>query len=172
MFQLYSHAGEFAADADADEPALTLPAALLALTLITAAVTGASELLTGAIEEFSAVTGLSQVFVGLIILPIAGNACEHVVAVLVALRNKMDLAVGVAVGSSVQIALFAIPLAVVAGWVMGRDMSLNFPPVSTLALTVAVLHANFVTALSSSHWLMGVQLIATYAVLALAFLYM
>jgi Ca2+:H+ antiporter len=77
----------------------------------------------------------------------------------------------VAVGSSIQISLLAIPLAVVVGWVIGRPFSLDFDPFATLALTISVIHSNFVTAGASSHWLMGAQLIATYVLIALTFLY-
>jgi hypothetical protein len=83
----------------------------------------------------------------------------------------LHAALGVAVGSSIQIALFAIPFVVVVGWATGRPFSLDLDPFATLALTVSVIHANFVTAGASSHWLMGVQLIATYCLIALTFLY-
>ena len=160
-FELRSHhhlfqAGEEDEDKDDDDgaagPALSLGTSLAALALITACVAGCSELLTGAIESFTERTGLSQSFVGMIVLPIAGNACEHLVAVSVAMRGKMDLALGVAVGSSIQIAIFAIPLAVVVGWATGRPMSLDFDPFAVVALTVSVIHANFVTAGARSHW--------------------
>jgi Ca2+:H+ antiporter len=85
------------------------------------------------------------------------------------MRDKMDLALGVAVGSSIQIALFAVPLAVLAGWAMGRDFSLSFDPFAVLALTLSVLHANLVVADAQSHWLMGVQLIATFVGVAVVY---
>ncbi|KIY91327.1 hypothetical protein MNEG_16637 [Monoraphidium neglectum] len=78
---------------------------------------------------------------------------------------------GVAIGSSIQIAIFAIPFAVITGWVVGRPFSLDFDPFAVLALVVAVLHANFVTAGASSHWLMGVELIATYVLIATALVF-
>jgi Ca2+:H+ antiporter len=105
------------------------------------------------------------------VLPIAGNACEHITAVVVATKNKMDLSLGVAVGSSIQIAIFAIPTAVVVGWATGHDFSLDFDPFATLALTVSVIHANFVTSDARSHWLMGIALISNYVMIALVFLY-
>ena len=127
--------------------------------------------MTGTIESFVSVTGLSEDFVGIIILPIAGNACEHITAVIVALKNKMDLSMGVAVGSSIQIAIFAIPFVVLVGWATGHPLSLVFDPFATLALSLSVVHANFVTASASSNWLMGVQLIAVYVLLGMVFLY-
>lgn len=170
-FQLYSHNDLFQSEDEEEEPTLTLVTSVVLLSLITAAVAMCSEFLTGAIEDFSTKTGLSQAFLGIIILPIAGNACEHLVAVMVAMKNKMDLALGVAVGSSIQIAMFAIPFAVVYGWATGKPFSLDFDPFATLALTVSVIHCNQVTSGSSSHWLMGAQLIAVYVLIAIAFLY-
>ncbi|KAI8464495.1 MAG: cation exchanger 1 [Monoraphidium minutum] len=171
VFQLKSHHDLFRGDDGGDDPTLTLVTSVAALAAITAAVAVSSELLTGAIEAFTQQTGLSQAFVGMIILPIAGNACEHIVAVMVAVKGKMDLAMGVAVGSSIQIALLAIPTAVVVGWAAGRPFSLDFPPFATLALVVSVLHANLATGGGSSHWLMGVELIATYTLIAMTFLF-
>lgn len=89
----------------------------------------------------------------------------------VAMKNKMDLSLGVAVGSSIQIALFAIPLAVIFGWVTGHDFSLSFDPFSALVLTVSVIHTNFITADATSHWLLGIQLIIVYGLISLAYLY-
>jgi Ca2+:H+ antiporter len=98
---------------------------------------------------------------------------QHTVttAVVVAMKNKMDLSLGVAVGSSIQIAIFAIPSVVIVGWITGHDFTLDFDPFATLALTVSVIHANFVTSDALSHWLMGVALITNYAIIALVFLY-
>jgi Ca2+:H+ antiporter len=127
--------------------------------------------LTASIEEFTRVTGLSQQFVGIIILPIAGNACEHITAVIVALKNKMNLSMGVAVGSSIQISIFAIPFVVIVGWVTGHPFSLDFDPFSALVLTLSVLHVNFTTAAASSHWLLGAQLIAVYVLVAVVYLF-
>jgi Ca2+:H+ antiporter len=148
-----------------DEPLLSWPAALLALAAITVVVAAGSEFLTASLEEVSSSWGISRAFLGVIVLPIAGNACEHITAVIVAAKNKMDLAMGVAVGSSIQIALLAVPLAVLAGWAMGRPFSLSFDPFGTLALTVAVVHANLVMGDATSNWLLGVQLLATYALI-------
>jgi Ca2+:H+ antiporter len=84
---------------------------------------------------------------------------------------QMDLSLGVAVGSSIQIAIFAIPFAVLYAWATGRPFSLDFDPFAVMALTISVIHANFVTSDAQSHWLMGIQLIATYVLIALTFLY-
>jgi Ca2+:H+ antiporter len=104
------------------------------------------------------------------VLPIAGNACEHITAVVVAVKNKMDLSLGVAVGSSIQIAVFAIPFVVLAGWVLGKPFSLDFDPFAVLVLMLSVIHANFVTSDARSHWLSGVVLVAAYVVIAVVYL--
>lgn len=170
-FQLKTHKDTFAADEDAQEPALSLFGSLLGLSIITIVVATCSEFLTGSIEAFSETTGIGQAFLGMIVLPIAGNACEHITAVIVAMKNKMDLALGVAVGSSTQIALFAIPFVVLVGWATGHPFSLDFDPFATVVLTVSVILANFITSNASSNWLLGMQLIATYTLISVAFIY-
>ncbi|GFR43726.1 hypothetical protein Agub_g4837 [Astrephomene gubernaculifera] len=171
-FQLHTHSDLFRCEGEEEAlPMLSLGSSLGLLAAITAVVAVASEFLTASIQEVSAHTGMSQAFIGLIILPIAGNACEHLTACIVATRNKMDLSMGVAVGSSIQIALFAIPFNVVVGWASGHDFSLDFTPFSAMVLAVCVIHANFVTADATSHWLLGVQLIALYCVIAIAYFY-
>eukprot|EP00798_Chlamydomonas_sp_ICE-L_P021145 gene21146-28035_t len=115
-------------------PMLTTFTALTVLGIITIIVALHSDYLTGALEEVSKETGLGQAFLGMIVLPIAGNACEHMTAVMVAMKNKMDLSLGIAVGSSLQIALFAIPVVVLAGWITGHDFSLNFDFFSVIVL--------------------------------------
>ncbi|EFJ45431.1 Ca2+/H+ antiporter, cation antiporter, membrane protein [Volvox carteri f. nagariensis] len=125
--------------------------------------------LTSSLTEFSKSSGLSEAFLGTIVLPIAGNACEHMTAVIVATKNKMDLSMGVAVGSSIQVALFAVPFAVVVGWITGHPFTLDFDPFSAMALMLSVAQSNFVTAGATSHWLLGVQLIALYVLLSLAY---
>lgn len=170
FFQLKTHVDCFTGEANEDEPGLSLSGALSLLTIITLIVAVASEFLTGAIEAVSESSGLNQAFLGLIVLPIAGNACEHITAVFVAVKNKMDLAIGVALGSSIQIAIFVIPVTVIAGWVMGKHFTLDFDPFSVLMLTVSVILAYFVSSDGSSNWLLGLQLIGTYCLIAFVFL--
>jgi Ca2+:H+ antiporter len=87
------------------------------------------------------------------------------------MKNKMDLSLGVAVGSSIQIALFAMPFVVLVGWATGHAFSLDFDLFSVLALVISVLHANLVTAGAQSHWLLGVELVSTYVLISVVFLY-
>ncbi|KAL6758013.1 cation exchanger 1 [Haematococcus lacustris] len=170
-FQLGTHKELFSGEGEADGavPRLSLTAALGCLTLITVIVSACSEYLTASLEAVSHKTGLSQGFLGLIVLPIAGNACEHITAVIVATKNKMDLALGVAVGSSIQIALFAMPLCVVVGWATGHPFSMELDPFSAVVLTASVIHSNFITADATSHWLLGVQLVAVYFLVAVTY---
>ena len=148
---------------------LTLTAAIIWLFGITALVAVSSEFLTGSIEEVSHTWGLSQSFLGFIILPIAGNACEHITAVFVAYKNKMDLSLGVAIGSSLQIGLFAIPFITIVGWITGHPFTLAFDPFAALVLILSVLHANVVLQDAESHWLEGLQLLVTYFIIAAAY---
>jgi Ca2+:H+ antiporter len=129
-----------------------------------------SEILVGSIKHASEDIGLSQFFVGVFVVAIVGNAAEHWVAVLVAAKNKMDLAVNIAIGSSAQIALFVAPLLVLLSFVVGEHpMALVFNGYELGALLFAVLIANLVTQDGESNWFEGVQLLALYLVLGLVF---
>jgi len=139
---------------------------LVGATLIVAA---ESELLVSALEPATEQLGLSPLFTGVILLPIIGNAAEHATAVTVAMKDKMELSVSVAVGSSLQIALFVAPVLVLAGLVLGKPMDLNFDALELLAVAVAVLITNSISSDGRSNWLEGTLLLATYAILALAF---
>jgi Ca2+:H+ antiporter len=139
---------------------------LLGCTLLVAL---ESEFLVSTLEEATSQLGLSPLFTGVILVPIIGNAAEHATAVSVAMKNKMDLAVSVAVGSSLQIALFVAPVLVLAGWVMGQPMDLDFNPFELVAVAVSVLIANSISSDGRSNWLEGTLLLAAYAVLGLAF---
>jgi len=141
-------------------------AVLFGVTLLVAL---ESELLVGTLEEATAQLGLTELFTGVILLPIIGNAAEHTTAITVAMKNKMELSVSVAVGSSMQIALFVAPLLVIVGWFMGKPMDLNFNPFELVAVAVAVLIANSISSDGRSNWLEGSLLMATYAILGFAF---
>ncbi|KAI1004654.1 hypothetical protein K3495_g3558 [Podosphaera aphanis] len=113
-------------------------------------------------------SGLSETFIGLIVLPIIGNAAEHVTAVTVASRNKMDLAIGVAVGSSIQIALFVTPFVVLLGWIMNKELSLYFTLFETVSLFVSAFIVNFLVLDGRSNYLEGALLCAAYVMIAVA----
>jgi Ca2+:H+ antiporter len=144
--------------------------AAIYLALAAVAVGVMSEILVGSISEASEDIGLSEFFVGVFVVAIVGNAAEHWVAVLVAAKDKMDLAVNIAIGSSAQIALFVAPVLVLLSFVAGPDpMALVFNGYELGALLFAVLIANLVTQDGESNWFEGVQLLALYAVLGLVF---
>ena len=129
-----------------------------------------SEVLVGSISEASESIGLSEFFVGVIVVAIVGNAAEHWVAVLVAMKDKMDLAVNIAIGSSAQVALFVAPVLVLASFFLGPyPLALVFNGFELGAILLAVLIANYVTQDGESTWFEGVQLLAVYVVLGLAF---
>ncbi len=139
------------------------------LLVVTLFVAYESELLVDTLEEATSQLGLSSLFTGVILLPVIGNAAEHATAVTVAMKNKMDLSLSVAVGSSMQIALFVAPVLVLAGWFMGQPMDLDFNPFELVAVTVSVLIANSISSDGKSNWLEGTLLLATYVILGLAF---
>jgi Ca2+:H+ antiporter len=145
---------------------------VFALAIAGVAVGLMSEILVGSIEEASEGIGLSPFFVSLIVVAIVGNAAEHWVAVYFAARDKMDLSIGIAIGSSAQIALFAAPVLVLVSLFVGPfPMSLVFNGLELAAILLAVLIANQVTHEGESTWFEGVQLLAVYTVLGLTFFF-
>jgi len=145
--------------------------AALILLLASAAIVGLmSEMLVGAIEPAAEQFGMSEVFVGVILVALVGNAAEHSTAVLVAVKNKMDLSVNIAVGSSIQIALFAAPLLVFMSYVIGpAPMDLVFTPFEVVAVGLSVGIIALITHDGESHWMEGVQLLAVYLMLGMGF---
>jgi Ca2+:H+ antiporter len=131
-----------------------------------------SEVLVGSISAASHSLGLSEFFIGAVVIAIVGNAAEHWVAVLVAMKDKMDLSVNIAVGSSAQIALFVAPVLVVASFAIGPGpMALVFNGLELVAVVVAIMVANFVTRDGRSTWFEGLALLAVYTVIGLAFFF-
>ena len=131
-----------------------------------------SEILVGSITEASESVGLSEFFIGVIVVAIVGNAAEHWVAVLVAMKNKMDLAVNIAIGSSAQIALFVAPVLVIASFFIGAGpMPLVFNGFELGAVLLAMLVAQHVTQDGESNWFEGLQLLALYTILGITFYY-
>lgn len=144
--------------------------ALLVLVGAAAAVGWLSELLVGAVQEAGEALGMTEVFLGVVVIALIGNAAEHSTAVLMALKNKMDLALHIAIGSSIQIALFVAPLLVFLSYLIGpAPLDLHFTSLEVLAVALSVLIISQVANDGMSHWMEGVQLLAVYAILALAF---
>lgn len=146
--------------------------AIIVLLVATGLVAWMSEILVGAVEHTAEILGMTEVFVGVILVAIIGNAAEHSTAVLVARKNQMDLALNIAVGSSIQVALFVAPVLVFVSHAMGRPMNLVFTTFEVLAVGASVAILNLVAVDGESNWLEGAQLLAVYAILALAFFFL
>ncbi|KAF9113829.1 hypothetical protein BGX27_000733 [Mortierella sp. AM989] len=168
IFQLKTHTHLYSNSENEEESVLPLWLGVVLLLIITVLVAFCSEFLVSSIDGLSESWGISEVFIGLILLPIVGNAAEHVTAVTVAMKNKMDLAIGVAIGSSMQIALFVTPLMVIIGWIIGEEMTLFFNTFETCILFVSVLIVNYLIQDGESNWLEGVMLLSTYLIIAIA----
>ncbi|EXM30437.1 hypothetical protein V3481_000578 [Fusarium oxysporum f. sp. vasinfectum] len=155
-----------------EEDHLTQSGAIILLLVSTALVAVCAEFLVDSIKEVVKTSGVNEVGIGLIILPIVGNAAEHVTAIKVAYKNHMDLAIGVAVGSSIQIALLLTPVMVILGWIMDKDMSLYFTLFETVCLFVSAFIVNFLVLDGRSNYLEGALLCAVYIIIAVvAFFY-
>lgn len=176
LFSLKTHRHLFAGEehdaSDLGEQPWTKQASIAVLAGATCFVALMSEMLVGALEPAAHKLGLTQVFVGVILVALVGNAAEHSTAVMVALKNKMDLAYGIAVGSSLQIALLVAPLLVFASYFFGTPLDLIFTPFEVAAVTISVLIVGFVAMDGESHWMEGVMLVGVYLMLAIAFFFL
>lgn len=151
---------------------LSLRNSIVLLSAATLSVIFLSEFLVGAIEDVVVSLGISEFFLGIILIPLVGNAAEHFVAVQVAGRNKMDLSVEIAISSSLQIALFVAPILVFISLFMGNPLTLIFNTFELMALGAGVLVTVLVSSDGESNWLEGATMIAVYIILALAFFLM
>jgi len=139
----------------------------------TAVVALMSEFLVGAVDETAKKLGMNEVFVGVILVAIIGNAAEHSTAVLMALKNKMDLAIHIAVGSSIQVALFVAPVLVFLSYLVGpAPMDLRFTTLEVVAIVVSVATIALISQDGESNWMEGVQLLAVYVILGMAFYFL
>lgn len=173
FFQFKTHSHLFDAKSEIkeqEEPKMTTKDAWILLILATVLVGWMAEVLVHSVDEAAKGWGLPTLFIGVILLPFFGNAAEHFTAVLVAGKDKMDLSLAIAIGSSVQIAVFVAPLMVLFAWAMGVPISLKFGILETAATFMSVLVANFILNDGKTNWLEGVMLLACYVILALSFL--
>lgn len=175
-FQLRSHAdlfeesnnaetgqgGEAEAEEEEEERLLNPVAATVALIVVTILVAICADYLVGSIDSIVEKTGMSKTFIGLVLIPIVGNAAEHVTAVVVAYKDKMDLAIGVAIGSSLQIALFVTPFLVILGWIMGIEMTLHFQTFETVAFFISGLVVTLLIQDGKSNYLEGGMCLGMY----------
>jgi Ca2+:H+ antiporter len=161
--------------ADASPGAAAVPVGRWVLVLLAATVGVAlvSELLVGAVSETARQLGMTQLFVGVIVVALIGNAAEHFSAVSMAARDQMDAAIAIAVGSSTQIALFVAPVLVLLSYVIApTPMDLRFTTFELVAIGLSVLSIAFIAHDGETHWMEGVQLLAVYVVLALGFFFL
>ena len=179
LFSLWTHEQLFAPPADAAGASAGDPgekpwslARSLGVLLVSAVLIGfVSEFLVGAIHAAGESLGLGKVFMGVVVIAVIGNAAEHSTAVLMAAKNKMDLAFGIAMGSSMQIALFVAPVLVIAGHAMGRPLGLEFTLLEVAGVMLSVMAVAHLASDGRTNWFEGVQLLAIYAILAVAFFY-
>jgi len=169
FFTMRTHKGLFGGDPHPMEaPTWGVGRALVVLGLATAGIAVESEILVHATEAVTATLGWSETFLGLVLVPIIGNAAEHAAAVMFARKGQVDLALQIALGSSTQIALLVAPVLVFVGLVVGAGMDLVFQPFEVIALGLATIVAAILTLDGESHWFEGVQLLAVYAMVGVA----
>ncbi|HEY1497334.1 MAG TPA: calcium/proton exchanger, partial [Candidatus Solibacter sp.] len=174
LFSLRTHKQLFEGEVEheAEPAAWSMKRALLTLAGATLAIAWVSEILVGSVEQTAAAFGMTNIFIGVIVVAIVGNAAEHSSAVMLALKNRMELAMGIAVGSSLQIALFVAPLLVIVSHFIGpRPMDLMFTPAEVLAIFLAVLITGQIASDGESNWIEGVQLLAVYVIMAIVFFF-
>lgn len=169
VFQLKTHADLLESDSGEELAEMPFWVSIAGLLFVTLLITIFSDYLVESIDGFVTESGISRTFVGIILLPIVGNAVEHVTAITVAVKNKMDLAMGVAVGSCTQISLFVVPLTVLVGWGLNRDMTLNFPHFEVILFVMSIITVSIVLSTPECNWLEGSLLITTYLLIAVGF---
>jgi len=172
LFQLKTHADIFVSEGSSDgdhEPNMNIKNAWMLLIIATFFVAWMAEILVHSVDEAATKWNMPALFIGVILLPFFGNAAEHFTAVLVAGKNKMDLSLAIAIGSSVQIAVFVAPLMVIFAWIMGVNLSLEFGILETAATFMSVLVVNFILGDGKTNWLEGSMLLACYLILAMSF---
>ncbi len=169
-FQFKSHSHLFATDGSHnEEPEMTKKNAIRLLVLATIFVSWMAEILVHSVESAADDVGLPHLFIGVILLPLFGNAAEHFTAVSVAAKNKMDLSFAIAVGSSTQIAVFVAPLMVVIAWLLDVPLTFEFGILETVSVFLAVMITNLIAQDGKSNWLEGAMLLGSYAILGAAF---
>ena len=146
--------------------------AITILVISTAVVALLSEFLVGTIENVRDSVGLTEVFVGVIVVAIVGNAAEHSAAILMAMKNKMDLSVGIAIGSSLQIALFVAPVLIFLSYLFGRPMNLEFTMPEVVAVVASVYILFQISGDGETNWIEGIQLLSVYLILGILFFYL
>ncbi|XP_073044517.1 vacuolar cation/proton exchanger 3 [Primulina eburnea] len=178
IFQLWTHRQLFEAqeddnvyDDDVSEETAVIGfwSGFIWLVFMTGIIAVLSEYVVATIEDASNSWGLSVNFISVILLPIVGNAAEHAGAIIFAFKNKLDISLGVALGSATQIAMFVVPLSVIVSWIMGNNMSLDFHILETSSLAISILVTAFTLQDGTSHYMKGLVLLLCYVVIAACF---
>ncbi|KAK2979994.1 hypothetical protein RJ640_020020 [Escallonia rubra] len=179
VFQLWTHRQFFEAQEAEDDnddvsseeaPVIGFWSGFIWLAGMTAIIALLSEYVVGTIEDASESWGISVSFISIILLPIVGNAAEHAGAVIFAFKNKLDITLGVALGSATQIAMFVVPLSVIVAWILGIDMDLDFNLLETSSLALAVIVTSFTLQDGTSHYMKGFVLLLCYIVIGACFM--
>jgi len=172
LFQFRTHVHLFATDGSHHEdPEMTQRDAVILLVVATVLVSWMAEILVHSVGSAAEDLGLPHLFIGVILLPLFGNAAEHFTAVSVAAKDKMDLSFAISMGSSTQIAVFVAPLMVVFAWLLDVPLTFEFGMLETVSAFLAVMIVNSIAADGKSNWLEGAMLLSSYAVLGAAFLF-
>ncbi len=171
LFTLWTHRHLYVQEVGKFEARWSKTKGILVLLVATVAVAFMSEILVGAIQPLVAQFGWTELFIGVIFVAIIGNAAEHTSAVVMALKNKMDLALQIAIGSTTQVAMLVVPVLVFVGVLVGHPMNLIFDTFELIAIVLAVLVANLVVEDGKCNWLEGVQLLVAYAIMGIGFFF-
>jgi Ca2+:H+ antiporter len=166
---LFTFGGSSPKELEQNDAKGSAKAAVISLVIATILVGWLSEILVGEIEAAKKILGMSELFMGVIFIALIGNAAEHASAILMAKRDKMELALGIAIGSSIQIALLVAPVLVFVSWIIGQPMSLVFTPLEITGIALAVFTVDMIASDGETTWFEGVQLLAVYLILAVAF---
>jgi Ca2+:H+ antiporter len=171
FFSLHTHKHLYLEEAGRYEPRWSVGQSVAVLVASTLAVAWVSDILVNSITPLVATLGWSELFVGVIFVAIVGNAAENLSAVTVALKNRMDLSLQISIGSATQIALVVAPVLVLVGAIFGSPMNLVFNTFELVAMVLSVIIVNFIVQDGESNWLEGAQLLAAYAIMAIAFFF-
>jgi len=173
VYQLYTHVSLFETDEAEEQEGRLRPAVAAGLLCgTTVLVALSSEVLISSIDGFTANWSIGQTFIGMILLPIAGNACEHLGAIRMAIQDKLDITIGIAVGSATQISLFVVPFAVQVGWFISQPMDLNFDPLNTLVMACATIVVSSTVQDGLGTWIEGFMLVMAYFIIATMYWFM
>jgi len=172
FFQLVTHRDSMAEDEgeeEGDEPTISIPSSIAVMFFVTLMVSYSTELLVESLGSVVREARISSHFIGIILLPIVGNACEHASAIRFAIQDKPGLSIGIAVGSSTQISLFVVPFSVLMGWCLDREMDLNFGSLNTTVMSISVVVVLSIVVDGSATWLQGYLLISAYYIVAVLY---